>query len=197
MAVKTATFSLFTEAWWKAAVIRALRTALVAAVPYIPVSYTGGAPLLSVASVAGLAFVLSLVTSLTGLSEADGKSQAYWVAIVERVVKTFAQALVAGIGTAVFLTDVDWGTILQAASFAAFGSLVLAVIAQLPEAGTPPTFPVTGTTSTGVADTRAAVTAAPYGGASDQTFNTITIHNPVPQADQITPDSATSTPASE
>ncbi len=196
MAVKTATFSLFTRAWWKASIIRALRTALVAAVPYIPVSYTGGAPLLAVGSVAGLAFILSIVTSLTGLSEADGKSQVYWVAIVERVVKTIAQSLVAGIGTAALLTDVDWPTVVQASVFAGFGSLVLAVIAQLPEAGTPPTLPVTGTTSTGVTDTRAAVTSAPYGGSEATVVNNYSIHNAA-QAEQITPDSATSTPASE
>lgn len=184
MAVHASTFTLFTADWWKAALVRAVRTALVAAVPYIPTTYAGITPLLAIASVAGMGFILSLATSLTGLSEADGKSQAYWVAIVERVTKTFAQALVAGFGTAVFLTDVDFPTVLQTAAFAAFGSLVLAVIAQLPEAGTPPTVPVTGVTSTGVKDTRAAVTAQPYETA-DRTVTNVSLH------------SATSTPASE
>ncbi len=187
MAVQTATFSLFPQAWWKAAVIRALRTALVAAVPYIPVAYTGAAPLLAVGSVAGLAFILSLITSLTGLSEADGKSQVYWVAILERVAKTIAQSLVAGIGTIALVQDVDWATVVQTSAFAGFGSLVLAVIAQLPEAGTPPTVPVTGTTSTGVKDTRAAVAVEPYTDSALASGNTFYITN----------NSVASTPASE
>lgn len=192
MAVTTATFSLFTQAWWKAAVIRAFRTALVTAVPFVPASYIGDVPYLTIASAAGLAFILSLLTSLFGLSEADGKSQAYWVAIIERVVKTIAQASIAAIGTAALFQDVDWHFVLTTSLTAGFGSLVLAVIAQLPEAGTPPTLPVTGTTSTGVQDTRAAVTTAPY-----QETNTDTILTATPQADYVTPDSATSTPASE
>lgn len=137
MAAHALTHSLASKSWWKAAFIRAVRTALVVAVPYVPASYVGAVPYLAIASAAGLGFILSILTSLTGLSEADGAKQAYWVAILERVVKTVAQALIAGIGTAVFITDVNWDNLLQMALTAGFGSLLLAVLNQLPEADAP------------------------------------------------------------
>lgn len=125
--------TIASAAWWKAAVIRALRTALVIAAPYIGGASLAGIPWLSVASAAGLGFIASLVTSLFGLPEVDGSTSPLWLAWTTRVVKSIAQALATGIGQAALFQDVHWVTVLQTSLIAGFGSLVLAVIRQLPE----------------------------------------------------------------
>lgn len=129
--------TLSSASWWRAASIRALRTALLVAIPYVPASYLGGVPYVAMASTAALGFILSLLTSLAGLAETTGTLLPWWYAILGRVVKTVAQALVAGIGTAVLIQDVDWTLLLQTSLTAGFGSLLLAFLVQLPEADLP------------------------------------------------------------
>lgn len=123
--------------WWKAAANRAMRTALVIAIPYVPVTFVGDVPYVTIASAAALGGILSLLTSLTGIAEVDGTTEPWYYAILSRVVKTVAQAVIAGAGTAVLITDVDWSNIGQMALTAGFGSLLLAVLSQLPEADLP------------------------------------------------------------
>jgi hypothetical protein len=129
--------ALFTGVWWKASAIRALRTAIVVAVPYIPVSYTENTPYLTALSAAAMGAILSFLTSLTGLTETTGTQVNYWVAIFERVVKTVAQALVAALATDVFVTDIDFKTVVAIVGGSAISSAVLAVLAKLPEADIP------------------------------------------------------------
>lgn len=119
-------------AWWKAAVVRALYTAVAVALPYLGAATIVEVPWVTVASTAALAFLLSIVTSLAGLPEAQGTDLPWWLAAVERVVKTFAQALASGFGGAVLLTDVDWVFVLQAAALAALTSLLRLILATLP-----------------------------------------------------------------
>jgi len=59
--------------WWKAAGIRALKTAAQTAVALIGTGVVGFTDLdwLKIASVAGVAAVLSLLTSIAGLPEVD------------------------------------------------------------------------------------------------------------------------------
>lgn len=123
-------------AWWKAALLRGLRTAVVITIPYVAGSSLLGISWLSAASAAGLGFVLSILTSLAGLAEAKGVVVPVWLALVERVTKTGAQSLVAGIGTAVLVQDVDWHQVLQASAIAALGSLLIGVLGFLPESDT-------------------------------------------------------------
>lgn len=123
--------------WWKAATVRALRTALVLAIPYVPVSYLGDVPYVTLASAAGLGVILSYLTSLAGIAEADGTTQPWYYAIASRVIRTVAQALIAGVGTAVLITEVDWNSLWALALTSGFGSLLLAVLSQLPEADEP------------------------------------------------------------
>jgi hypothetical protein len=123
--------------WWKAALLRALYTALAIALPYI-----GGAVLADIAwataaSAAILGFLASLATSLAGLPEAEGVNLPWWLAAVERVVKTFAQALAAGFIGATLLADVAWSTVLQAALISALTSLLRLILATLPADPTP------------------------------------------------------------
>ncbi len=50
-----------------------------------------------------------------------------------RALRTFCQAFVASIGTAVVLTDVNWGYVLSASALAAILSLATSVVTGLPE----------------------------------------------------------------
>ncbi len=126
--------------WWKAAAIRALRTAIMIAVPYLGTAVAfHGVPWLAIASAAGLGFIASLITSLAGIPEVSGASVPVWLALLERTTKTLAQGLAVGIGNAVLFTDVHWSTILQSAIIAALGSLLLGVLGFLPESGVEPT----------------------------------------------------------
>lgn len=123
--------------WWKAAAVRALYTAVAIAIPYIAAVQLIDVPWLLVASAAGIGAILSLATSLMGLPESVGVDLPWWLAALERVTKTFAQSLAAGLTGATFLHDVDWPLILQAAAGAAFISLLRLILATLPNDPTP------------------------------------------------------------
>ncbi|MFF7683151.1 holin [Microbacterium sp. NPDC007973] len=123
---------LFNAAWWKDAGKRAAYTALAVAVPYLGASLLADVPWITVLLTAALAFLASIVTSLAGLPEVEGVNLPWWLAAVERVVKTVAQSLAAGFVGATLITDVDWAFVLQAALIAALGSLVRLILATLP-----------------------------------------------------------------
>lgn len=128
------TFShLLTWSWWRAALIRSARTAIVTAVPFVPVSYTEQVPYISIVYAASFGFISALLTSLAGLPETDGTTIPWWQAVLSRVVKSIAQGAVSAFGTAVLITDVDWVLVANAAWVSGFGSLLLAVLSQLPE----------------------------------------------------------------
>lgn len=133
---------LTNTAWWKAALLRALYTAVAIALPYIGGALIADIAWLTAASAAGLGFLASLATSLAGLPEAEGVNLPWWLAAVERVVKTFAQALAAGFLGATLLADVAWSTVFQAALIAAFTSLLRLILATLPNDPTPELPPV-------------------------------------------------------
>ncbi|MBQ3934184.1 MAG: hypothetical protein II715_00055 [Clostridia bacterium] len=63
---------IFTKKWWKCAGIRALKTVAQAALASIPAAVTiAEVDWLTVAGIAALAGVISLLTSLAGLPEVD------------------------------------------------------------------------------------------------------------------------------
>lgn len=119
-------------AWWKAAVLRGLYTAVAIALPYVGGALIADIAWLTAASAALLGFLASIATSLAGLPEAEGVDLPWWLAAVERVVKTFAQALAAGFLGATLLSDVAWSTVIQAAAIAALTSLLRLILATLP-----------------------------------------------------------------
>lgn len=125
---------LLTWLFWRNALVRATRTALVIAVPYFGGVLIVEIPWLVVVSAAGFGFVLSILTSLAGLVEAGGGQVSWWYAILERITKTAAQALVTAVGTATLFEQVDWSLAFQAAGVAAIGSLLLGFLTKLPEA---------------------------------------------------------------
>lgn len=135
--------------WWRAAFIRAFRTFLLVGVTYVPASYTDAVPWVVLGSAALGAGVFSIVTSLAGLAEVDGKSQPWYFAILSRVVKTIGQALASGaLANIVFISDINWDAVLATSIAAGFGSLLLGVLKQLPEADEPTSLPVGTTTVT-------------------------------------------------
>lgn len=118
--------------WWRAAAIRALRTAGVLLAPYVPtILYTGD--FLIVASVVGFGALGSLVTSLAGIAETEGKTVVWYYAVLERSVKTAAQATLALFGTSTIFQNVDWSAAPQLIGTAVLGTLVLAFMDFLPE----------------------------------------------------------------
>lgn len=123
--------------WWKSAAVRALYTAIAIALPYLGGTLLTEVPWTSVLSAGLLGAIASIATSLAGLPEADGVDLPWWLAAVERTVKTFGQALAAGLIGPVLLTDVDWLFVLQAAALAALVSLLRLILATLPADPTP------------------------------------------------------------
>lgn len=128
---------LLSRLWWKDAALRALYTALAIALPYLGGALIADIAWLTILSAAGLGFLASLATSLAGLPETEGVDLPWWMAAVERTVKTFAQALAAGFLGAVLLTDVAWSTVVQAALISALTSLVRLILATLPNDPSP------------------------------------------------------------
>lgn len=129
----TARPRVLTAAFWQAAGARALRTVLVAALPFL-------APLVggdwTAVGQAGLAFafaaVASLATSFASLPEL-GITRSRWAALLDRSVRTFGQTLAASIGSALVWSDVDWRLAVVQAATAAIATAVLAIVEQLPE----------------------------------------------------------------
>lgn len=160
---------LVTWLFWRSALIRATRTALVLAIPYFGGVLLVEIPWLAVLSAAGFGFVLSILTSLAGLVEAGGGQVSWWYAILERVTKTAAQGLITAVGTATMFEQVSWDLAFQAAAIAAMSTLLLGFITRLPEADTlpsavqPTTEVSTFTTETTQGTTLTAPSLAPEG----------------------------------
>lgn len=138
---------ILTLAFWRAAGIRALRTALVAAAPLL-VPLVGGdwGDVAQAAGALGLVAVLSLATSLWSLPEL-GAGRGPWAAILDRTARTFGQTLAASLATATLWSDVSWALVIVQALVAALTTLVLAAGEQLPE-----TIPVVVPDDAGVRD---------------------------------------------
>lgn len=125
--------------WWKAALKRAGRTAAQIAIPYfVSAQVFVDVPYLALLSATVLGFGVSLITSVVAeLPEVAGVGEPWWYSALSRFVKTFGQALLAGIGTAAFIGDVNWESILQLATFAGFTSVLMSLVGTLPEAPNP------------------------------------------------------------
>lgn len=57
----------------------------------------------------------------------------FWIAAGHRAIRTFCQAAIGAIGTAVVLEEVKWVQVLSAAALAAVLSLLTSVATGLPE----------------------------------------------------------------
>jgi hypothetical protein len=120
--------------FWRLALLRALYTVLAAAIPLL--APLVGGTIHDVAQVAlglALAAALSIATSLANLPELSDTTRRTWVAILDRVARTFAQTLAAALAAAATFTDIDWPTLLAQAAVAAGVTLTRTVIDLLPE----------------------------------------------------------------
>ena len=120
--------------WFKAACVRALKTMAQAAIATIGSSAAmGQVNWALVGSSSALSGVLSVLTSLAGLPEVDGKGTKTWfTAACVRALKTMAQAAIATIGSSAAMGQVNWA--LVGSSSALSGVLsVLTSLAGLPE----------------------------------------------------------------
>lgn len=133
----TRTPTVTSAAWWKAALFRALRTAIVIAVPYLGGASLVHLPWLAAGSAVLIGAIASLVTSLAGLPELTDPGTPIGLALLERVAKTAGQSLAAGVGTHLLFTTVNWPVVLQTAAIAALGSLFIGVLGYLPESTLP------------------------------------------------------------
>jgi hypothetical protein len=135
---KLALSNLVNPVWWKDAALRALYSAVAIGLPYLGATQlVAEVSWLTVLSAGAIGFVASLATSLAGLPEVEGVDLPWWLAAVERVVKTFGQAIAAGLLGAVLISDVEWGVVLQASALAALVSLLRLILATLPNDPTP------------------------------------------------------------
>ncbi|MFD6176710.1 MULTISPECIES: hypothetical protein [unclassified Isoptericola] len=138
---------ILTLTFWRAAGLRALYTVLAAALPLLAPLVGGGwddvwQTLLALA----LAAALSVATSLANLPELGG-GRTRWAAVLDRVVRTFAQTLAAALASAVAFSDISWPLLLTQAVTAALVTLIRTAIDLLPEV------PDTDTTLTADTDT--------------------------------------------
>ncbi len=124
---------IFTRAWWVAAGQRAAYTALAALLPLVTLVFAGTVDVVHVLLVVALAVVVSLATSAAALPELTDTTVPLWKAVTVRVLRTTGQTLVANVGGAVILTDLDWGAVVIAVAGAAATTLVRTVLARLPE----------------------------------------------------------------
>lgn len=126
---------LFTLQWWKDAGVRAARTAIVVLIPFFPqLSTLEGTRWDILASAALFGALASLLTSIVLVpEETSGTNVSRTKALVTRSLKSLAQGLLAGIGTATLFAEVDWGTAIQVGVSAAIGSFLLGLLSALPE----------------------------------------------------------------
>lgn len=123
---------LFDRQWWADAAKRAVNTVVAVVLPYLGGAVLADIPWLTIISAGLVAFVASIATSLSGLPETEGVDLPWWLAALERVVKTFFQAIAAGILPGALLSSVDWPFILQGAAIAALITLLRLILATLP-----------------------------------------------------------------
>ena len=124
---------VFTGAWWIAAGKRAAYTALAAILPSAALLLQGGIDPLYVAGLAGLALVLSLLTSMASLPELDDKSEGFLKAVGFRVLRTLGQVGVPALAGAAILQDVDWHQAWVVTAGAVLTTLIRALMSYLPE----------------------------------------------------------------
>lgn len=117
---------LFTRAYWQSVGWLLIRTLLAALVPFAPhlVAHPGATWLYATMTVS-LTLIVTLLSTLKGLPDATGP---LWQVVVVRTLRQFAQVLLASVGSAVLLTDVDWRSGVLLAAGSAATTLLLALL---------------------------------------------------------------------
>lgn len=121
-----------TRAWWQATGLRAIKTFAQTVVAMIGTGLVawGEVPWVLVLSTATVAALASVLMSIADLPDGTGR---WWKIALVRALRTFAQVLVAAIGTGLAAWgDVQWTLALSTAAVATVLSLAT-TIAGLPE----------------------------------------------------------------
>ena len=124
--------------WWTAAGQRAAYTVAAALLPVIYGFVSGSVTIEYVFLLLGLTLIASLLTSLAGLPELEGKVVPAWQAVLIRVLKTIGQVGSASIATSLILTDVNWQLFAIEVGAAAFTTFVRTLRDLLPETASTP-----------------------------------------------------------
>lgn len=124
---------LTSKDWWKAASMRALRTAVAVFVPFIVATTLVELDWLVIGSTVGLAVIASYLTSLAGIREVTHHTVPAGIAIAIRGIKTFAQTALSYIGTSVLFHEVNWSNILLLSASATIVSILQGTAFGAPE----------------------------------------------------------------
>lgn len=122
---------LFTGEWWKQTYGALFRTLIAGLAPFL-LAYSNGQPQdwRVVASQVGLLLIMAALSSLKGIPVPNGAS--YWEVLGARFLRQFAQFLIAGIGTAVYFTEVPWWAVLVGATTSALSTVLIGSLYLLP-----------------------------------------------------------------
>lgn len=115
---------ILTKQWLKAALIRATKTFIQSGTSILStaVLLSDVNPLLII-NTAGLAFIVSLVTSVAGLPELGIGGENKYKAMMVRALKTVAQTALSYISTMAMISEVDWLKVASASILAGIISL--------------------------------------------------------------------------
>jgi hypothetical membrane protein len=121
-----------------------LRTFIAGAVPLL-LAYLNGQPVAWYAAISqiGLLLVMAVLTSVAGIPIPG--TAPYWEILGARFLRQFAQFLVAGIGTALLFSDVDWKTLAFGALASAISTVLLGSLVVIPTTPVTITGEVVGT----------------------------------------------------
>lgn len=120
--------------WLKAALIRAGKTFIQSGTSILSTAVVlSDVNVLLILNTAGLAAILSVITSLAGLPELESGSENKAKAILIRALKTVAQTALSYVATMTLISEVDWLKVLSASVLAGIISVGMNFKADLPE----------------------------------------------------------------
>ena len=117
--------------WWKSMFGVLLRTFLAGVVPLI-LAYLNGQPIAWYAAISqiGLLLVAAILTSVAGIPVPGAAP--WWQILAVRFLRQFAQFVMAGIGTALLFSDVDWKTLLFGALASSVSTVLIGSLVVIP-----------------------------------------------------------------
>jgi hypothetical protein len=117
--------------WWKSMFGVLLRTLIAGIVPFM-LAYVNGQPIAWYAAISqiGLLLVAAILTSLAGIPIPG--TAPYWEILLARFLRQLAQFMIAGVGTAILFSDVDWKTLVVGAVASALSTVLLGSLVVVP-----------------------------------------------------------------
>ena len=131
-------FVIFTVDYWKTMGFALLRTLIAGLVPFAT-AYSAGVPVdfVQTALTIALLLVVTILSSFRGVP--IPQEAPFFEVVLARFLRQFAQFTIAGIGTAVLITEVDWKTLLLGALASAVATALIAALTVIPGQQAPTT----------------------------------------------------------